>query len=414
MFNIKQASSVLIPMIVVVAVSAYGQNMTGPSLTVQQIETPARPGSGQPNLYASADGRIYLSWIEPIDEKRRAVRFAVRKDGQWSEARTIVEAEDLLVNWADFPSLVALRGEALIAHWLVRGEPGTHAYTIRTAVSSNSGKTWSNPAIPHTDKSESEHGFISMVPLPDGRVATLWLDGRNMKEGTHGTKEDLGDMSLRYTVIGADGRASQDIVVDPRVCECCQTSAALTSEGPIAVYRDRSEKEVRDITIARYIKGRWSEPRNLSADGWEIHGCPVNGPSVAADGRRVAVAWFTAAKETPRVKVIFSNDAGATFGQPIQVDEGAPIGRVDLLILPDGSALVSWLERTANGGAIKARRIKSDGSRGQPLTIAESNVSRAAGFPQMARVANEVYFAWTQPGSSSKVQMAIGKITRHD
>jgi hypothetical protein len=178
---------------VVASISTYGQNVAGPTLIVNQIDSPARPGSGQPNLYASDDGRIYLSWIEPVGEKRRAVRFAVRKDGRWSEPRTIVEAEDLLVNWADSPSLVAMRGEALIAHWLVRGEPCTHAYTVRTAVSSNGGKTWSNPLIPHSDLSKTEHGFISMVPLPDGRVATLWLDGRNMKEGSHGTKEDLDD-----------------------------------------------------------------------------------------------------------------------------------------------------------------------------------------------------------------------------
>jgi hypothetical protein len=69
----------------------------------------------------------------------------------------------------------------------------------------------------------------------------------------------------------------------------------------------------------------------------------VNGPSVAADGRRVVVAWFTSVGETPHVKVAFSEDAGAIFNKPVQVDDGANVGRVDTLLLADGSALVCWL-----------------------------------------------------------------------
>jgi hypothetical protein len=178
----------------------------------------------------------------------------------------------------------------------------------------------------------------------------------------------------------------------------------------VVVYRDRSEKEMRDISLVRFHKGRWTKPRTLYADGWEINGCPVNGPSVSADGRRVAVAWFTAAQETPRVKVIFSIDAGETFGQPIQVDEGAPVGRVDVLMLSDGSALVSWLERTAKGGEVRVRLVKPDGSRGPSTTVAESSVARVSGFPQMARSGDEIVFAWTDPGTPSRVRTAVGRV----
>jgi len=71
------------------------------------------------------------------------------------------------------------------------------------------------------------------------------------------------------------------------------------------------------------------------------------------DGTRVAVAWFTSAADTPRVKVAFSQDAGGTFSQPIQVDDGETIGRVDVLLLPDGSALVCWLS-----GMLRVERLK--------------------------------------------------------
>jgi hypothetical protein len=203
------------------------------------------------------------------------------------------------------------------------------------------------------------------------------------------------------------GQGSEEVLLDSRVCDCCQTSAALTSEGPIIVYRDRSEKEIRDISEVRLNKGRWTEPRTVSADGWETHGCPVNGPSVSADGKRVVVAWFTAANENPRVKVVFSSDTGATFASPILVDEGSPIGRVDVLMLTDGSALVSWLERIAKGGEVRVRRIRPDGSRDEAITVAVSSAARASGFPQMARAGNEIVFAWTDPGTPSRVRTAV-------
>ena len=381
------------------------------SIVLQEADSPARPGSAEPNLYVSRDGRVYLSWIESVGKNRHALRFAVRTGSKWSEPRTIAEAENLFVNWADFPSLIALPDGNLVAHWLLKGGPDSHAYDINIARSNDGGKTWSKPIVPHRDGTKTEHGFVSMLPLSGGRVATIWLDGRNFKENSHESHgPSSNDMTLRYTTIDSKGNASRDAVLDPRVCECCQTSAALTSEGAVVVYRDRSEREVRDISVVRFNRGRWTEPRTLSADGWEIQGCPVNGPSVSADGRKVAVAWFTAAKETPQVKVIFSTDAGATFGQPIQVDEATPVGRVDVSILADGSALVSWLERTAKGGEIRVRRVRPDGSRDQAITVAESSVGRVSGFPQMARAGNEIIFAWTDPGTPSKVRIKVGRL----
>ncbi|HET8678322.1 MAG TPA: hypothetical protein VFO63_21150, partial [Blastocatellia bacterium] len=85
-------------------------------------------------------------------------------------------------------------------------------------------------------------------------------------------------------------------------------------------------------------------------------------------------------------------------------------GRVDVVMLPDGSALVSWLDRAAKGGEIKVRRVKPDGSRSESLMLAESNALRATGVPQMGRAGNEILIAWTQPGSPSKVQVAVVKI----
>jgi len=92
------------------------------------------------------------------------------------------------------------------------------------------------------------------------------------------------------------------------------------------------------------------------------------------------------------------------------VDDGETLGRVDVLLLPDGSALVCWLSGNAEGGAIKVRRVEPDGSLGAPAVIAKTDISRSSGFPRMARLGDEVHFAWTEFGKPSYVRTATANI----
>lgn len=361
---------------------------------VRELPSPAAAGSGQPNLVAM-DGRVYLSWIERLDEGRFSLRFAVREGDGWSSPRSIAEGSNWFVNWADFPSMIALPDGSLAAHWLVKNGPGPFAYEVNIARSFDAGKTWSKPFVPHRDGTQTEHGFVSLFAAQGGSLAAVWLDGRETRPGAGDHGHGEGDMTLRYVKVGRNGALSDEALLDARACDCCQTSAATTDEGPVVVYRDRSDSEVRDISIVRLRDGRWSEPRAVFADNWQINGCPVNGPSVAAAGRRVAVAWFTVADDVSRVNLAFSSDAGSSFTAPIAVDDGKPLGRVETLLLDDGSALVCWLEKLSEGSAVRVRRIGADGRRDAAVTIAPSGTARSNGFPQMARSGDTLVFAWT-------------------
>ena len=384
-------------------------------LVIRAAESPADGNSREPELTATPDGRIILSWVEKLGEKRYALRTAVRDASGWSDSQTVAQGENWFVNWADFPSVIALQDGSLAAHWLVKSGSGTYAYDVNIARSTDGGKTWSKPIVPHTDKTKTEHGFVSLIPLSDGRLGAVWLDGRNMKDmkQTDEHAPAAESMTLRYAALDADGKLSDEVQLDERVCECCQTSAVMTSDGPIAVYRDRSQAEVRDIYFVKQLNGSWTAPKPVHTDNWEINGCPVNGPSINADGRRVVVGWFTTAEDMPRVKVAFSQDAGATFGNPIQVDDGETVGRVDALLLPDGSALVCWMSGNVEGGAIKVRRVRADGTLGSPAVIAKTDISRSSGFPRMARLGEEVHFAWTEFGQPSRIRTASADISHY-
>ena len=102
---------------------------------------------------------------------------------------------------------------------------------------------------------------------------------------------------------------------------------------------------------------------------------------------------------------------GTTFSAPTEVDDGQALGRVDVVLLGDGSALVCWMSGTSEGGAIKVRRVKPDGSLGPVSTVAETSISRSSGFPRIARLGDEVHFAWTEFGKPSRIRTAIADVS---
>lgn len=417
--------SVFLLMIVIcvlgVATSGSGQS---PGDGVIPVDSPAGPGSGEPNLFAAEDGTVYLSWIEPAGEADDAFRFARLEAQAWSEPRTIATGSDWFVNWADVPSLVALGDGTLVAHWLVESGGDTYAYDVQLAFSHDRGQSWPVRVVPHHDGTRTEHGFVTMMPWRRDQLLAIWLDGRNfaspVDEAGNSLLDERGkpvrgseEMTLRFARIARDGKILEEAELDGRTCDCCPTSVARTGEGAVAVYRDRSEEEIRDISFVRYDGTRWSAPERVHADDWEIPGCPVNGPAVDARERSLVVAWFTDARDSARVNVIFAAE-GSQAGRPrslawdeaFQIDDGKPLGRVDVVLLEDGSALVSWLEQVGDEAEVRVRRIWPDGRHEASRRVAVSSAGRASGMPRMVRAREGVVFAWTRAGQPPQVLTA--------
>jgi hypothetical protein len=377
------------------------------ALAIDSIASPAGPGSTEPNLTVAADGRILLSWVEPAGDSSHALRFAEWRDSAWSAPKTIVRRSDIWLNWADFPSMAALTDGRLAAHWPQRSGAGRYDYDVRIALSDDGGTSWSGGVVPHPDSRGGEHGFVAMATTGDSLLA-VWLDGRGYDTTRAGA---TGAMALVSRTLGPGGALGDERMVDDRTCDCCQTDLAITSRGPIVVYRDRSEGEIRDLVLSRRESSGWTAPRAIHDDGWHVEYCPVNGPAVAADGEHVVAAWFTAPNDSPLVRLAFSEDAGDTFGPPVRIDDGTPVGRVDVALLDDGSAVVTWLERLGTEGAeVRVRRVTTDGRIGEARVVAGSSAARSSGFPRMARSGGTLLFAWTQPGDSARVRAAIARL----
>ncbi len=355
------------------------------------LASPAVGNSSLPFLSKDQNNNLILSWVEKENDSTN-LKFSTLDRDSWSAPIAVASGTDWFFNWADYPSILR-SGNQMISHFLAKSSEGTYSYDVHLTQSGDNGQNWNSDFIPHNDGTPTEHGFVTLLPFEDQFFAA-WLDGRNTEDSRE--EGGRGAMTVRGAFISATGELTGEALLDDRVCDCCQTGGAITENGPIIVYRDRSEDEIRDMSIVRYLDGQWTAPQSIHNDDWKIAGCPVNGPKASALGSSLVIAWFSAANQKSEVKVIFSNDNGENFNEVVVIDNTKPIGRVDVAMINENTAIVSWLDKSASGAKIKAAQISRDGKLDNIMTIAEISPSRKTGFPQMEVIGETVYFAWTR------------------
>ena len=371
--------------------------------SVTQLAAPTGPGAMGSMVVSSPDGAHWLSWLEPdrgaiaappgappmggISMAQEEYAFKCARfdpvGRRWGEAHLIAHGPGWFINWEDFPALAATRNR-LAAAWLVGTRAGEEhgdyaGYHVEYSTSNDAGKSWSTPQ-PITGES-SRTSFIALQAMADGRFMAAWLDGRERAEKR---------TTLYSRIIGDSG---PDLLVDASTCGCCTLSFIPTAGGGVMLaYRGRTNEEIRDMRVSRFAGGKWSAPRPLHADGWMIPACPDNGPQLAISGGNIAAAWFTAANGQPRVYLARTQAGGRDFADPAVIDLGRAAGRVDSILLPDGTALVTWIENSSKirEGGIYLRAQSSDGVLSAPVLLASTASSRATGVPRITLLPDSV------------------------
>ena len=364
-----------------------------PSPAIEDVPSPAQKMSAQPYLLSTGN-ELYLSWQE-TDNDRHSLNFSRYINNQWSDPAVLASGKNWFINWADFPSLAASPSGTLMSHYLPKSGDSPYAYDVNI-VMAGSGRSFKL----HDDTTQTEHGFVSSMPLENDKFLVTWLDGRNTTNVNH---HHGGAMNLRAAIISDSGEKEKEWLLDDKVCDCCQTSVAMTAGGPVVVYRDRSDDEVRDIVLRRLQNGSWSSPEKVGNDQWVINGCPVNGPKIKASGELVAIAWYTGRNDFPTVYLTISNDGGKTFSAPVVVDEENTLGRVDVEIDEEENVWVSYLSTGTGDATLNASEFSKDGEPLNKFTIATLKNSRHSGFPQMEMFEKDLYFAWTSSEDSQGI-----------
>ena len=360
-------------------------------IAIEEIPFLYENSNAQPSL-VSKNGSLSLSWISSNGEKNAALNFSQFKEGKWINPQTIATGSDWFVNWADFPAH-AINGDLILSSYLKKSTSGTYTYDVVLSLQKLSGEKIKEDFILHTDDVKAEHGFVSIIPNNNNGFFITWLDGRNtVDQGLDGHHKP---MTIRFAEITSVGDVTNESELDSATCDCCQTSIAVTNNGPVVVYRDRSNKEVRDIYIARKINGVWETPASVHNDGWIINGCPVNGPKVAYNSNNLAVSWFTVSNQKPTVNLSFSKSNGASFSSPIKINDNDAIGRVDVAFLNDQEVLVSYIEVDDVGTYLRIKKVSIDGNVSAPITISQIDGGRNTGVPQLEIFNDEVFVVWT-------------------
>jgi len=383
---------------------------------VHEWTMPSAPGAADPDLVATSDGRLLLSWIDSVPGRRNALQFAAFGDqGHWqSGARTIVVGDALVPRWANTPHMTYTADGALWVQWLQKARDPEGGLDVMLARSADGGFNWSPPARINAVTDAADRGFVALWPASRDSIGAAWLDSGplpatptpsaampNMHD-MHDMHAGTGATSLHAAVFDRQLAVHAQAQVDARVCDCCQTDAVATPRGALLVYRDHGADEIRDIRATRFETtaaggAHWTPSVPVHADHWTMRACPVNGPSVAAAGGNVVVAWYTAAADTPTVSLARSRDSGGHFDVPVVVDHGAAVqGRVAVAVDAQ-QAWVLWLREETSGQSLWLARYTPDLSRQlQRLRVATlQGRGRATGYPQLALHGGDAYLVWT-------------------
>ena len=388
--------STIIAAIVLLAAGVAAQAPQSWNVKIQPLQLAAERGSSGPQLTVSNKG-VLVSWIDPA-ENGATLKFAERTAAGWTQPVTVASGEDWFVTEADTPSVLRLSNGTLVADWMQATSEEFEASNLRLTYSKDEGKTWAKSFLPHHDGTVTQHAFATLFERPAGGLGLVWLDGRlTVKDRDH------GPMTIRYGAYDAQWKQISDRGIDAKVCDCCTTSVAMTADGPIAVYRNRTDDEIRDIYVSRYEMGVWTAGKPVHNDGWQVEACPINGPVVSARGKDVVVAWFMARNDQGQSFAAFSSDSGRTFGDPIRLDDGSSLGKVDIEMLDDGSAVATYIEFASQRGQLRMRHIDRSGTKSAPMTIAGASGGRVAGVPRLAKSGNDLVVAWVETPESGGV-----------
>jgi hypothetical protein len=293
------------------------------------------------------------------------------------------------------------------------GPQRTRRDAIRTASSTDGGRTFSPARFAHDPALSGARGWESLTAGLDGRVHAVWLDGRDSERkmaeaAAHSGTAHKGQppQDIYHSTIGSDGRIIESVIATG-VCFCCKTAVAVDARGSVyAAWRHIFPGSMRDIAFAKSTDGgrRFDAPVRVSKDNWELNGCPEDGPTLAVDQSGVIhIAWATVVNDGEPEKALFyaTSRDGKTFSARarLPVTAAATPGHPQLTLTRDGGAAIAWDEVVAGLRRIAFTRVSRAGVF-QPIQIVSGDES--ASHPVIVRAEGNLLIAWTSRSSVAK------------
>jgi len=385
-----------------------GATSQAPSIAVsaqQVVLTWAATAESRTNIYAARStdgGRTFTTPVRVND-----VEGDARVNGE--QAPRVAIGDDVVVGW-----ISKLSGQS----------------RLRIARSTDGGLTFAPATTPHAGDLTGARGWTSLTIDRQKVVHVAWLDGRDAHtpsgaaagaaKAAHadhgGMRQDIYQLSLRPDGSTTEARVATD------VCFCCKTAVTVADEGATYVaWRHIYPTNLRDMAVARSPDGgrTFGAPVRVSEDGWQIDGCPEDGPSLAVSADGVLhIVWPTLIDEPQARKAIFysfSKDGGRTFVPRIRLDrddDGSTIAahpQVAAIDSINGRVYVVWDEGAGASHRVRLRRIASssrDGWTPVPGDIVTVSGDERAIYPAIAVTPDGAVVAWTAgPSNASEIRV---------
>jgi hypothetical protein len=380
----------------------------------------AVPGLASANLSLAAAGEVVAAaWGARTESGTTDIYAAISRDaGGTFGAPVLVSGArhdaQLSVEQPPRVAVVPTRDGAfsIVVVWAAKGPTGAEFLTAR---SKDGGRTFGDVATVPGSAAAGNRGWLSITAQPDGQVAIIWLDHREMASASdaavshegaghtsHGQADGAARAQLSKLRIGWVDGADRSRELTGGVCYCCKTAVTTDSNGALyTAWRHVYPGNVRDIAFAVSRDGgaSFTPPGRVSEDKWVLDGCPENGPAIAVNSaREIHIVWPTlmsaGATEDPTLALfIASSSDGQRFTARHRLPtEGTPY-HPQLAINGSGDVLVVWDE--LRGGQRHIVAARSAASEVEAKVFSREELTAPGSDPAVAAAGPGFVVGWT-------------------
>ena len=394
----------------------------------QQVELAVADSVNATPSIVSEGNVVAVAWGATSRDSLTDVMVAVSTDGGGTfgpPVRVNADPGGAKLTGEAPPRVVFGRTRDLTVLWTAREGSGT---SIKLARSADGGRTFA-AAVPLVTGAPGSRGWPALAVDQAGNAHAIWLDHRGMAspsgqphehaaEAPGARPKDSSIAAQKSGLYYASSRSGASTAAQGRelakgVCYCCKTAFALRRNRLYAAWRHVYPGDLRDIAFSTSFDGgrTFAPPVRVSRDGWEIDGCPDDGPAIAIDrAGAIRMVWPTVIPGTSPEGAIFyaSSPDGRTFTKRLRVPTLGSLkpSHPNLALDARGRIVVSW-DELVNGRRIVAARLGTVSAAGD-VTFGPHEILNERGhgvYPAITTAGDATIVAWTAGGSDSVINV---------
>lgn len=256
-------------------------------------------GADAESVYLTNDheGHPVLAWTEKKGNDLLQLCFAISgDDGESFGNKIAIPLDPKVATHAEgMPKVAFKKNGTILIVYEKKSPTATNKYagSIHYKTSTDHGETWSKERAIHRDTASGRsRSYFDVELLPDGEIGVAWLDIK--------LNQETGGRCVLFAKTNKTNTFVDEIMIDSSACQCCRLDLYTDINKNIYVaYRGLRKgpmgKKIRDMMIATSFQNgsMFSEPINISADQWNLDGCPHTGPSLCSNKAGLFTMWYT-------------------------------------------------------------------------------------------------------------------------